>query len=338
MDLQFVCDAYACISYIVAYVTKDEKEMSQMLKLAASEMRNADVKTRLKHIGYVFLGNREISAQEAAYRLLGIPLKRCNTKVVWIPTDFKENRISILKSQNLLDDLEDDSTDVYCKSIVDKYAIRPFIPIFSNTCLAQFASMYDRATSQSKSFTNDESENEQDPSLPETDVHQELPKIITLQDTDVIMKKRTNPAVPRWHVVSENKNPEKYYHQQLLLFVPWRREEEDLLKENTFYEESYNDMLTILTENKNHIAEYASLVSQAVEQFQENGPPQHAWDMLDPEGNLQINDRIQKIGKTAMMTTMRNNLLGHNYIDHQLQVRLESMKYQTMSSKKLYVV
>ncbi|CAG2210050.1 unnamed protein product [Mytilus edulis] len=75
MDLQFVCDAYACISYIVAYVTKDEKEMSKMLKLAASEMRNADVKTRLKHIGYVFLGNREISAQEAAYRLLGIPLK-----------------------------------------------------------------------------------------------------------------------------------------------------------------------------------------------------------------------------------------------------------------------
>ncbi|CAG2245203.1 unnamed protein product [Mytilus edulis] len=63
--------------------------------------------------------------------------------------------------------------------------------------------MYDRATSQSKSFTNDESENEQDPSLPETDVYQELPKTITLQDTDAIMKKRTNPVVPRWHVVSE---------------------------------------------------------------------------------------------------------------------------------------
>lgn len=79
----------------MAYVTKDEKEMSQMLKNAASEMKNSDVKTRLKHIGHVFLKNREISAQEAAYGILGLPLKKCNTKIIWIPTDFKENRISI---------------------------------------------------------------------------------------------------------------------------------------------------------------------------------------------------------------------------------------------------
>lgn len=75
----------------MAYVTKDEKEMSQMLKNAASEMKNSDVKTRLKHIGHVFLKNREISAQEAAYGILGLPY----TKIIWIPTDFKENRISI---------------------------------------------------------------------------------------------------------------------------------------------------------------------------------------------------------------------------------------------------
>lgn len=58
----------------MAYVTKDEKEMSQMLKNAATEMRNSDVKTRLKnHKGHVFLTNREISAQKAAYRILGLP-------------------------------------------------------------------------------------------------------------------------------------------------------------------------------------------------------------------------------------------------------------------------
>lgn len=117
MDLQYVCDPYSCVAYIVAYVTKDKKEMSQMLKNAASEMRNFDVKTRLKHKGHVCLTKREISAQEDAYRILGLPLKRCNTKIVWKPTHFKETRISILKSKSILETLEDESTDICCRAL-----------------------------------------------------------------------------------------------------------------------------------------------------------------------------------------------------------------------------
>jgi hypothetical protein len=50
MDIQFVCDPYACISYIAAYVTKDERELSQMLKEAAKELRDADAKARLRKL------------------------------------------------------------------------------------------------------------------------------------------------------------------------------------------------------------------------------------------------------------------------------------------------
>lgn len=89
MDLQDICDQYSCVVYIVAYVTKDEKEMSPMLKNGATEMRNPDVKTRLKHIGHVFLRNREISAQETAHIIIGLPLKRCITQIIWISTDSK---------------------------------------------------------------------------------------------------------------------------------------------------------------------------------------------------------------------------------------------------------
>ena len=32
MDLQFDCNLYACIHYIISYVTKDEREMEQGLK------------------------------------------------------------------------------------------------------------------------------------------------------------------------------------------------------------------------------------------------------------------------------------------------------------------
>lgn len=89
MDLQDICNQYSCVVYIVAYVTKDEKEMSPMLKNRATEMRNSDVKTRLKHIGHVFLRNREKGAQEAAHRIIGLRLKRCITKIIWISTDSK---------------------------------------------------------------------------------------------------------------------------------------------------------------------------------------------------------------------------------------------------------
>lgn len=149
MDLQFVCDPYACITYIASYVTKDERELSQMLKEAAKELKDADIKSRLQKIGSVYLSNREISAQEAAYRLLSIPLKRCSSKMVWIPTDLPDERIGILKPQSLLDELDDDDTDIYALGIVEKYKKRPDSPLLNELCLWEFAAWYG-PSSQSK--------------------------------------------------------------------------------------------------------------------------------------------------------------------------------------------
>ena len=128
IDLQFVCNPYACIAYIAAYVTKDERELSQMLKNAAKEMQNAGVKARLRKVANVYLTNREVRAQEAAYRVLNIPLKRCSLRMVWIPTDLPEDRIGMLKPPAALDELEDEDTDVFSKGIVDKYQNRSDLP------------------------------------------------------------------------------------------------------------------------------------------------------------------------------------------------------------------
>jgi len=37
MDVQPVLDVYACIMYIVSYVTKDEREMGEVLHVAKKE-------------------------------------------------------------------------------------------------------------------------------------------------------------------------------------------------------------------------------------------------------------------------------------------------------------
>lgn len=39
MDIQFVCDAYACVVYIIFYISKAEREMGLLLKHAENEVK-----------------------------------------------------------------------------------------------------------------------------------------------------------------------------------------------------------------------------------------------------------------------------------------------------------
>jgi len=67
MDIQFVLDVYACAMYIVSYISKAQKGMSELLRRACDEARkgNSNIKQQVRNIGNKFLNNVEISAQEA---------------------------------------------------------------------------------------------------------------------------------------------------------------------------------------------------------------------------------------------------------------------------------
>ena len=67
MDIQFVLDVYACAVYIVSYISKAQKGMSELLRTACEEARrgNSNIKQQVRDIGNRFLNNVEISAQEA---------------------------------------------------------------------------------------------------------------------------------------------------------------------------------------------------------------------------------------------------------------------------------
>ena len=73
----------------------------------------------------VFLTHREISTDEAVYRLLSMPLRESNRKVIFIPTDEPHKRTCILKPQKELEGLPEDSLDIFQTNILDKYAARP---------------------------------------------------------------------------------------------------------------------------------------------------------------------------------------------------------------------
>lgn len=72
LDIQYVADAYACVVYIIYYISKSEREMGLLLGNAQREARkegNISAKDSLKNLGSVYLHNRDVCAQESVYRL-----------------------------------------------------------------------------------------------------------------------------------------------------------------------------------------------------------------------------------------------------------------------------
>lgn len=71
MDIQFVLDPFSCIVYIVSYISKSEREMGMLLRQTKIEAQegNLDAKHTLKKIGSAYLTHREVTAQEAVYRV-----------------------------------------------------------------------------------------------------------------------------------------------------------------------------------------------------------------------------------------------------------------------------
>ena len=59
---------------------------------------------------------REVSAQEAVYRILSLPMKQLSRSVVIVDTNPKNERITVLKDNPTLRELDDDDTNVFQKS------------------------------------------------------------------------------------------------------------------------------------------------------------------------------------------------------------------------------
>ena len=95
MDIQFVSNPYACIDYIIKYITKEERDMGTLLEAVGKETADAGIREQMKKCGQAFLNARSVSAQEGDYRLLGLPLYKSNFDSIWIPTGLPKERVSL---------------------------------------------------------------------------------------------------------------------------------------------------------------------------------------------------------------------------------------------------
>ncbi|CAB3987663.1 Hypothetical predicted protein [Paramuricea clavata] len=145
MDIQFVLDVYACAIYIVSYISKAQKGMSELLRTAYEEAKrgNSSIKQQVRDIGNRFLNNVEISAQEAVYIVLQLPMRKSSRQVVFINTSPPEDRVQLLKPLQEINDLEDDSRsdEIYASGLIKRYTKRP--ARLENVSLADWAAWYD---------------------------------------------------------------------------------------------------------------------------------------------------------------------------------------------------
>ena len=262
MDIQFVLDVYACAMYIVSYISKAQKGMSELLRQACDEARkgNSSIKQQVRDIGNKFLNSVEISAQEAVYIVLQLPMKKSSRQVIFINTTPPNERVQLLKPINDIQEMEDDCEDVYTNGLLQRYAKRPLS--LEHLTLADWAAWYDSGGKPyiKKSVikdadnlpleTADSDENDDD-----------------LFDSNAInSKKRSKARIIRSVWYNREKNPEKHYRELIMLFTSWRNEDTDLLANFSFYQERFLNVKDSIDEQMKLYA----VCSENLDKIQEN--------------------------------------------------------------------
>lgn len=102
-DIQYITDPYACAVYIVAYMSKAQRGMSNLMAKASKQARNGNTDIRqVRAIGNKFVNAVEVSAQEAVYLLLQLPITHSSRQVQFINTSPESERTFLLKNKKSL--------------------------------------------------------------------------------------------------------------------------------------------------------------------------------------------------------------------------------------------
>ncbi|KAL9983382.1 hypothetical protein ACROYT_G005544 [Oculina patagonica] len=148
MDIQYVLDPYACAIYILSYITKGQRGMSRLLEAACEEAKsgNQNIRDRVRHIGNKFINAVEISAQEAVYLVLQMPLRRASRQFQFLNTCNSDERVVLLKTMDKIQQLPDNSENIESDNLLKRYQRRP--RQLEKVCLADFAAWYNYVKSE----------------------------------------------------------------------------------------------------------------------------------------------------------------------------------------------
>ncbi|KAL9974359.1 hypothetical protein ACROYT_G011383 [Oculina patagonica] len=122
--------------------------MSRLLEAACEEAKsgNQNIRDRVRHIGNKFINAVEISAQEAVYLVLQMPLRRASRQFQFLNTCNSDERVVLLKTMDKIQQLPDNSENIESDNLLKRYQRRP--RQLEKVCLADFAAWYNYVKSE----------------------------------------------------------------------------------------------------------------------------------------------------------------------------------------------
>ncbi|XP_034239380.1 uncharacterized protein LOC117644221 [Thrips palmi] len=193
-DAQVVLDVYSLVRYCVSYVTKAEKNHSQLHNEITTLRREHafDDRTLMRMLASKCLRAKETSAQEASWILLNFPLSEMSRKCSFIDTSLPDERHHCPKPKKDIDALPEGATDLWYPDVFDVYANRH--DDLENTTLAEFVAVHHQSNN---------------------------------------MKPRKKDRIIRYRRFNENGDNkdqrENFYRSMCTLHIPWRNEQDDIL-------------------------------------------------------------------------------------------------------------
>ena len=261
-DLQVCVDQYAVASYICGYLTKNESGLSKLLRTINEEFEGKQY-DKFKTIGAALDKGREVSVQEAVYRLRGDPMCKSSVKVKHVSTVHPHFREGLLKTN--LETLKE-GEKIWHNSLHDYYQARPLDSdepdddpdFWSNMCCAEFASNYEIVYGKQK--------------------QKESAKVIELQDNKGCIRRRLSPACLRYYL--NHDNDEDFCRGLLILFLPFRDEMEEIHEKDVF--QLLEENRGIIEENRAKFEKY-KLMKDLIKEIQRQETEKNQDDEEDEE-------------------------------------------------------
>ena len=238
---------------------------------------NKNITNRVRHIGNKFLNAVEISAQEAVYLVLQMPMRSASREFQFISTLPPDERTFLLKKLDKLKELPDNSPDIESDNIIKRYQKRP--KQLDNLCLADFVSWFNCVKDEHADnvVSNKEAVDSVDGFVPETDFHENSDDDPNIDVTEcefesneyklkggMKLVKRKKPKIIRSVRYHEDKDPENYYREQLMFYMPWRKENTDLIKDCQTYQERFQQVKEEILNNRCQYEYHSEMLDKAM--------------------------------------------------------------------------
>jgi hypothetical protein len=233
MDLQPVLGYHGLAKYLCKYLCKVESGLSKFLRKAKEDVENdenSDIYQRFRKFANAFLNGNLMSAQEACSFIMGLRAADSSRTNIFIPTAPPDERVHILKSVKELEKLDADSEDIYAKDLIQKYEHRT--SQFDHFCLAEYAAYCIKVTGKCH--------NEND--VDDDDLDKKF------SDPIMMEKERKKAKIINFFNYKIHQNPENYYREHLLLYLPFKDEIKEVQSVN--FKQEYERNLQLIVANK----------------------------------------------------------------------------------------